>query len=173
MSGVKLWVVYVGSMLNLHYGLVHFHMGQWVEPQVIFILHWISGCMHMWEACCVCTSAFFTFSPMSGAKLWVVYVGSMLTLHYSLVHFHTGQWVEPQVIIFILHWISGCTWQKCVTFKSALQPCSLSHWSVTEWVESSCGYHISYKILLTYKGRRFFCWWHFVIRICTILAIWC
>ena len=94
--------MHAGSMLSLHYRLVHFYTGQWVEPQVILVLHWIRK--HVESAL---VTAFFTFSPVSGVVLWVVYVRSMLNLHHSLLHFHMGQWVEPPVI-FILHWVSGC-----------------------------------------------------------------
>ena len=117
-----------GSMLSLHYRLVYCHIGQWVEPQVIFVLHWISGCTQ--EACWVCTSySLFHFltnvwsqavgsvcgkhvksapqpcslshGAMSGASGYFyttldqwLYVGSMLCLHYSLLHFLTNEWSQ-------------------------------------------------------------------------------
>ena len=133
--------MHAGSMLLLsrHYSLVHFQCFTWGNGWNLRLFLYYIGSVdarrkHVKSALQPCSLSYWSVSEASGyfyttLDQWM-HTGSMLSPHYSLVHFHTGQWVEPQVIFILI--TARDQWMHAGSMLSSLQPCSLSH----QWVES-------------------------------------
>ena len=121
----------------VHYSLVHFRTNEWSLRLFLYYTGSVDALRKHVIVKSTLQPCSLSHGAMSGTSGYFyttldqwMHTGGMLSPHYSLVHFHTGQWVKPEVIFILITALDQ--WMHTGSMLSSLQPCSLSH----QWADS-------------------------------------